>query len=123
MDKQKIFENAKNQNPMLRVYDYHGITEEQFEEQYKNIPVHIKAYAKETLIVEYYNKGWKPNWNNTKEHKYHVWFCFDGKFHLSCVLYDFSASICSARLCFKEEKDAFEAVEVFFEVFKESRTF
>jgi len=116
-----ILDNTKKENPMLEVYKYHNLTEEQFEEMYKNVPNHIKAYAKEVLIVGFYNKGWMPNWSNRDETKYYPWFYLDN-FRLNCVGYVSSDSSCSARLCFKNKSDAEDAVKRFFNVYKESRT-
>lgn len=116
-----ILDNAKKENPMLEVFKYHNLTEQQFEEMYKNVPSHVKAYAKEVLVVEFYNKGWKPDWNNSNERKWYPWFYLDGEFRLIGVDYFGSNSFCSTRLCFKNESDAKDAGKKFLNVFKESR--
>ena len=36
----------------------------------------ITAIATLMDIANYYNKGWKPNWNNNEELKYHIVFDF-----------------------------------------------
>ena len=36
----------------------------------------LTAIATLMDIANYYNKGWKPNWNNTEELKYHIVFDF-----------------------------------------------
>lgn len=32
----------------------------------------VKAISKLMDIADYYNKGWKPNWNNDRENKYYI---------------------------------------------------
>jgi|SRR5690606_31373060 len=115
-----ILENAKKTNPMDEVYAYHNTTEEEFNNLYKNIPNKIKAFAQESLIVDFYNKGWTPNWNDNTEKKWYPYF----------NMKDFSLYFCSspfsstspASLVFKSEKLCIEAVEKYFDVFKVSRT-
>lgn len=47
----------ESKNPMIEVYKFHKTTEEEFDELYKNIPIHIKAHAQEEMVVNFYNKG------------------------------------------------------------------
>lgn len=35
----------------------------------------VAAYGALSDIAEYYNKGWKPDWNNVTEKKYVIHFC------------------------------------------------
>jgi hypothetical protein len=64
----------KSQNNMSKVYAYHNTTEEEFENTYKNIPLHLKYLQKEVMIVAYLNKGWKPDMKNNNQRKYYCWF-------------------------------------------------
>lgn len=115
-------EKVKNSSPMDEVYKYHNTTEEEFNSLYKDLPKHIKGYAKECLVVEYYNKGWQPDFNNI-ENKYYPWFYLDGEFRLDDVYYCYDNVNIPARLCFKSRQDAEDAVAKFLDVFKESRMF
>ena len=116
----KILDDAKKVSPMQRVFEYHNTTEEEFDKLYQNLPKHVKSFEKECMVVAYYNKGWKPDFNNSKEYKYYPWF-YMNDFRLNCVYFYVADSDCSARALFKNEEDCKEAVKEFFEVFKESR--
>ena len=116
-----ILENAKKASPMQKVYEYHKTTEEEFDKLYLNIPKKVKAYQQEIMIVEYYNKNWKPNWNNNNEYKFYPYFYMDN-FRLCDVFGFCSYADVGAPQVFKNKKDCKEAVELFFEVYKESRT-
>ena len=107
-------------NPMDEVYKYHNTTEEEFNKLYENLPKHVKAFEKECMVVAFYNKGWTPDFSNNSQYKYFPWFYMD-KFSLDSVSYFNSSSSVPRRLLFKSEKDCREAVEKYFEVFKESR--
>lgn len=117
----KILEDAKKVSPMQKVYEYHKTTEEEFNKLYENIPSKVKAYAQEIMIVAYYNKNWTPNWKNNNEYKYYPYFYMD-KFRLYCVLTTDSNSCVGAPSVFKNKKDCKEAVELFFDIYKESRS-
>lgn len=116
-----ILENAKKVSPMQKVYEYHKTTEEEFDKLYLNIPKKVKAYQQEIMVVAYYNKDWTPNYNNSNEYKYYPYFYMD-EFRLDYVTGGCAASTVGAPQVFKNKKDCEEAVELFFEVYKESRT-
>ena len=118
----KILEDAKKASPMQKVYEYHNTTEKDFDELYKNIPNHVKAYEKECMVAAYYNKDWKPNLSNSNEKKWYAWFYLDN-FRLRACSFYYSYSTVPARLMFKNESDLKEAVEVYKDVFKESRSY
>ena len=42
-----------------------------------NLEIGIKAQAIAQLIniAKYYNGDWKPNWNNSEEPKYYIYYC------------------------------------------------
>lgn len=117
-----ILENAKKASPIQKVYEYHKTTEEEFDKLYSNIPKHVKAYQQEIMIVEYYNKGWKPNWFKDDEYKYYPYFYMDD-FRLGFVSGDFTSSFVGAPQIFKKREDCEKAMELFFDVYKESRMF
>lgn len=108
-----ILENAKKQSPLQELLNYHNLTEEEFNK--------LSGFEKECKVVAFYNKGWKPNWKDSNERKWYPYF-YMGNFRLNGVYCSFSVSYVSSRLCFKNEEDAKEAAEKYFEIFKESRT-
>lgn len=116
-----ILENAKKSNLMDEVYAYHNTTEKAFNELYKNIPNKIKALAQESLIVDFYNKKWVPNWNDSSQKKYYPYFNMNNFSHCICI-WDISYSAAPASLVWKSESDLEEAVKKFFDIFKASRT-
>ena len=109
-------------SPMEKVFQYHNTTEEQFNELYKNIPKHLKAIEKECMLASFYNKGWIPDFNNKNQRKYFAYFYLD-VFRLDDCSYCYSSSCVPARLLWKNEQDLREAVEIYKDVFKESREF
>lgn len=111
----------KSSNPMEEVYAFHNTTEEEFENKFKDISLHLKAYEQERMIVNFYNKGEEVNFNNTNQVKYYPWFYLD-TFRLYRVYLNYDGSACSKRLCFLRREDATQAVERFFEIYKQSRT-
>lgn len=110
-----ILENAKKQKqtPLQELLDYHNLTEEEFNK--------LSGFEKECRVVAFYNKGWKPDWEDSKEIK-HLPYFYMNTFRLNIILRHYSASMCSTHLCFKNEEDVREAVEKYFEIFKQSRT-
>jgi hypothetical protein len=115
-----ILENAKKVSPMQKVYEYHNTTEENFNKLYLNIPEKVKAYQQEIMIVSFYNREWKPDWSNN-EPKYYPYFYMDN-FRLRCVFEFVLSSLVGAPQVFKNKKDCEEAVKLFFQVYKNSRT-
>ena len=93
---------------------------EEFDKLYENLPKHVKAFEKECMVVAFYNKGWIPDFKNSEELKYYPWFRMY-KFSFSHVACFNLSSTISRRLLFKKEEDCREAVEKYFEVFRESR--
>lgn len=108
-------------NPMIEVYEFNGTTEQQFEEMYKNIPAHIKAVVQEEMVVNFYNKGEKVNWNNKNQKKYYPWFYLGNNFCFGDVRCCYHYSGVSSRLCYLREKDCMEAVEKFIHIYNNSR--
>lgn len=116
-----ILENAKSVNPIEEVYTFNGTTEKAFEELYKNIPPNIKATAQEEMIVNFYNKNIKPDWNNPNQPKYFPWFYLGSEFGFYFVGYFCLGASASSRLCFLREEDCLEAVKKFEHIYKQSR--
>lgn len=118
------FENIvfkESSNNFLKILAYHDTTQKEFDEKYKNIPFHVKAYEKEAMLAAFYNKGWTPNFKDTNEKKHYAWFYMD-EFRLYCVTCRSDYSVVPARLLWKNENDLKEAIELYPDVFKDSRT-
>ena len=104
LTKEQLEQINKSSDSMLEVYKYHNTTEEEFEQKFKDFPEYLKAYQQEVMIVSFYNKGWKPNWNNLDEHKYFPYFYMEyDNFRLSFSNYFGSGSDVSSRLCFRRK--------------------
>jgi hypothetical protein len=123
LTKEQLEQINKNDNLMLEIYKYHNTTEEEFDKLYEKLPKHVKAFEKECMVVAFYNKGWKPNWDNTFEFKYYPWFYLGDTFRLDYSGYDYSISNISSRLVFRDIVDCEEAVKKYFDVYKESRNY
>lgn len=120
----KILEEAKKVPPMQKVYEYHGTTQEEFEKLYEKLPLNSKYHQKEVMIVNFYNQGEKPDFKNTNQRKYYPYFEMD-KFLFFDVSWYGSITNFPASLCFvgeNAEENLREAVEIYFEEFKLSRT-
>ncbi len=111
----------ENQNPMQKVYDYHNTTEEEFDRLYKNVSEFAKAQEIERMIVNFYNKGEQPDWNNSNQYKYYPYFYLGSNFSYGGYDDCSSSSDVSARLCFLRKEDLLEAVVVHKEQYENSR--
>jgi hypothetical protein len=111
----------ENQNPMQKVYDYHNTTEEEFDRLYKNVSEFAKAQEIERMIVNFYNKGEQPDWNNSNQYKYYPYFYLGSNFSYDYYYAWYSYSSVSARLCFLRKEDLLEAVVVHKEQYENSR--
>ncbi len=105
---------------MDKVYTYHNTTQEKFDKLYENLPKHVKSFEKECMVVAYYNKNWIPDFNNTNEKKWYAWFYLNNFRLCGCDCCGASSDV-PARLLFKNEADLREAIELYKDVFKESR--
>lgn len=83
---------------------------------------YFNAHVMLTNIVEAFNEGWIPNWDNSNERKYYPWFYLDSKgggFRLGGVGYPDSYSPVTARLCFRSEELAKLSIDLFMDIYKE----
>lgn len=111
----------ESQNSMQKIYEYHSTTEEKFNKLYKDVSEFAKAQEIERMIVNFYNKGKQPDWDNGSQYKYYPYFKLGkNSSYLDCNCW-FSCSNFSARLCFLRKEDLLEAVEVFREQYENSR--
>ena len=62
----------------------------------------LKAISKRMDIADYYNKGWKPNWNNIDEHKFFIIYDNIDKIYTT----DYNTTFSSNAVYFKHEEDA-----------------
>ena len=71
----RIIKFKKDNITLEDIYEYQGKDTFIANFTYNN-PTYSKIFAIATLmdIANYYNKGWKPNWNNSEELKYHIFF-------------------------------------------------
>jgi len=116
----KILEEAKKKSPMDEVYKYHNTTEDQFEKDYSNTPLHLKYYQKEVMIVAFYNKGWKPNMKDKNERKYYNWY-YNDPFRFYCVDYSCESSGVPSALLLQKEEYGKEIAEKFKKEIEQSR--
>jgi len=85
---------------------------------------HLVNYQSAIVIAKALNEGWKPNWNNSDEYKYVIWFEM-GSSGFRFYVCDFwvTSSDVGSRLCFKSSKLANYAGAQFTHFFKEFMTF
>ena len=88
---------------------------------YYNYLNKLKAIATLIDIANYYNKGWKPNWNNSKEYKYGIVFNNNNEnnYSIECRI-----GMNYGSIFFKNEEDAQAVIdnpnfrEILDEIFK-----
>lgn len=71
----------------------------------------ILAYYKLSVIIQWVNEGWEPNWQDWDERKYYPWFnAFPGGLGYSYTYYTDSNTTenLGSRLCFKTRRLARE---------------
>ena len=112
----------KNEDKLEKVFHFNKTTEEQFNKKWEGFEEHEKYGALERLIVNFYNKGEKPNWENTDQHKYYPYFIMN-KDDFRYFYYDgyCNGSGVSSRLAFLRKEDMLEAVELYLNIYKKSR--
>mgnify|MGYP006418984619 CR=1 FL=1 len=81
------------------------------------------AHAKLVIIAEALNEGWQPDWGNSSEYKYELWFYMGGSSGSGFAYYVYdhwlTHSFCSSRLCFKSRELAEYAGEQFKDLYKD----
>ena len=112
----------KNEDKLEKVFNSNKTTEEQFNKKWEGFEEHEKYGALERLIVNFYNKGEKPNWKNINQYKYYPHFIMDKD---DFRYYDFNcystSSVVSSHLAYLSKKDMLEAVELYLDIYKKSR--
>lgn len=106
---------------MEEIYKYHNTTKQEFDEKYKGIPDNLKALQQEFMIVAFYNKGVKVNFEDLS-YKYTPYFIFqDGVQVFHCVVTWRTYSYVPTSSLFLREDDCKEAVEKYLDVYRRSR--
>jgi hypothetical protein len=85
--------------------------------------VKINALAKIQLIEEIVNEGWTPNWSNSNEYKYYIWFEF--KKSVGWVVYgsyDFCSDCYGGVSFYKNKKVSDFVSKTFLKEYKEFLT-
>lgn len=88
---------------------------------------YILAHYKLTIITQALNEGWKPDWNNTNEWKYTVWYSIkadskntNGSGFIDSYFFSwFSGSFVSSRLLFKSSELALYSGKQFKKLWKD----
>ena len=111
-----------NQNPLQKVFDYHKTTEEEFNKLNGHLPSYLQGQILEAMMVEMYNKGEKPDWSNSNQNKYYPYFNMSD-FSYPGWSYPCTSSYVPASVCFLRNEDLLEAVELYIDLYKQSRTF
>lgn len=99
------------------VLAYHGITEQEFNDDTFDLDHDEMCYKALKLIVAAYNEGWTPNWKDSNEKKWQPVFNMAHPtgfgFSHSFYFYLYSRTYVGSRLCFKEERLLLDAVKKF----------
>lgn len=70
-----------------------------------NVSEHIVANQSAVILVKALNEDWTPNWNDSNEYKYFIWWNMqDNNFSYYYFNHRHSGSYASARLCLKSSK-------------------
>jgi hypothetical protein len=107
---------------LSKIYSFNNTTEEEFNKKWGGFEDHEKYGALEKLIVNYYNKGEKPNWKKGSQYKYYPYFVMDkDNFRCNSGNCWTTSSDASARHAYLRKDDMLEAVEIYLDVYKKSR--
>ena len=108
----RIIRFKKDNITLEDIYEYQGKDTFITNVAYNNKPTYSKIFAIATLmdIANYYNKGWKPDFNNKTTHKYVIQYNgIENKHTRYTVDYD----VCLNRCCiyFKNQEDAQSVID------------
>lgn len=116
-----IIEASKNSKPTDKVYTFHATTEKEFNKKHKDSSNFIKAIDRIAMIVAYYNKGEKVDFNNKNQKKFYPHFYMDSnKFRFSFSFFQIESSSAPASLCFLREDDLKDAMDNFLPEYKDA---
>ena len=116
-----VFKESKNN--LDKIFKFNNTTEKDFNKKWENFEDHEKYGALEKMIVNYYNKGEKPNWKNSEQYKYYPWFVMrENTFRCDDFYVGwYTGSTASSRLAYLRKEDMLEAVELYIDIYKKSR--
>jgi hypothetical protein len=78
------------------------------------------AYIKLKRIIAVLNEGWTPDYNDSNEVKYHIWWKWNGSgFSFYAVDLWYSTTTAGSRLCFKSPELAEYAAKQFESIFND----
>jgi hypothetical protein len=125
------FFNRKITDRIQCLDDVYSIMSVDFEGRlriYNQIPGidHVIAFDQACLIVQAYNEGWVPNWDDNSEYKWYGYWdhrASGSGFRLSYVSDIYVISSVGSRLVFRTEELARDAYEKFPHIFKLFMTF
>ncbi len=105
------------------VLEWHGKTKKDFENETNNMDSDVVGYIKAKMIVEAYNEGVKPDYNNPNQIKYEMCWQLGSSSGSVFRLDDYGVwstdSCCGARLSFLSKENLYDAAEKFEAEFKE----
>lgn len=115
-----VFKESKNNLDVI--FKFNNTTNEEFNKKWENFEDHEKYGALEKMIVNYYNKGEKPDWKNSNQYKYYPYFIINEEnFRYDYYFIWAARSSASSRLAYLRKEDMLEAVELYLDVYKKSR--
>jgi hypothetical protein len=98
-------------NSLKDVFEIMGV--DAFSFYSKNDTADERAYKEMKLVTKCLNEGWVPNWDNSNELKWYLWFWMDNPgFRLLDVYYSYTNSHVCSRLVFKAENLARHAFKI-----------
>lgn len=112
-DRIKTFEDALEETGRPDIPDFSGLP--------SNMRSYFIAQYKMSVIAEALNEGWTPDWNNSTEYKWRIWFRMSSAFAFSYSGYDNECSGAGggSRLCFKSEELAVYCAKQFLDIWKD----
>lgn len=81
-----------------------GTTEKEFEKKYSILDAQGYASEQFKLLRNVVNENWQPNWDDSNEYKYFIWYDMRGKGSLDFVDYRYWDTYAPGSSCFKTEK-------------------
>ena len=116
-------ENPKNVMERIKTVDDilvdHGLTIEDIDKQFKDVPQHFKYQYIAELLCASLNEGAQPDWENINQAKCYPWFKMSSSdFQFVDHTGWLEVSTVSSRLCFKSREPAEYAGKQFTELYK-----
>lgn len=112
-DRIKTFEDALEETGRPDIPDFSGLP--------SDMRSYFIAQYKMSVIAEALNEGWIPDWYNSTEYKWRIWFRISSAFAFGDSYYDFSFALSGSgsRLCFKSKELAVYCAKQFLDIWKD----